>query len=105
MHNILSVFSSRFHHLACCTVLALSLAACGGDDPSSPAAGSSATASAATQPFMLNGVPETSVEAGTTYTYRPSATGSNGRVLAYSIVNKPEWANFAETTGELSGIA
>ena len=53
---------------------------------------------------MLNGVPETSVEAGTTYTYRPSATGSNGRVLAYSIVNKPEWANFAETTGEFSGI-
>jgi hypothetical protein len=53
---------------------------------------------------MLNGVPETFVEAGTIYKYMPSSSGSNGRVLAYDIVNKPEWATFSETTGELSGI-
>jgi len=31
-----------------------------------------------------------------------STTGSNGRVLSYDIVNKPEWATFVEATGVLS---
>jgi len=106
MFNKFSVSASKLHYLAWGTVLALSLAACGGDDPSSTAATSavtSATTSAATQPFTLNGVPETSVRAGSTYQYTPSASGSTGRVLAYDIVNKPEWATFVETSGELFG--
>jgi hypothetical protein len=61
------------------------------------------TTSAATQPFILHGEPQTFVQAGTLYQYTPSATGSNGRVLSYDIVNKPDWATFVETTGELSG--
>ena len=103
MHNKFSSAASKLHHLAWCTVLALSLAACGADDPSSTAAQTGATTSAAAQPFTLNGVPETSVTAGATYRYTPSSSGANGRVLAYDIVNKPEWATFDETSGELSG--
>ena len=61
------------------------------------------TTSAATQPFILHGEPQAFVQAGTLYQYAPSASGSNGRVLSYDIVNKPDWATFAETTGELSG--
>jgi hypothetical protein len=104
MYNTFSVPFSKFHHLAWCAVLALSLAACGGaDDPSSTAAQSSATTSAATQPFILNGVPQSFVEVGTLYRYMPSASGSNGRVLSYDIANKPDWATFVEASGELSG--
>src|ERR1700722_14075324 len=43
------------------------------------------------------------VQAGSIYQYTPSTTGSNGRVLAFDIVNKPDWAVFVEGTGELSG--
>ena len=55
------------------------------------------------QPFLLHGVPLATVEAGSSYLYKPSTSGSNGRVLSYEIVNKPEWATFTESTGELSG--
>jgi len=103
MHNKFSIAASKLHHLAWCTVLAISLAACGADDSASTAAQTSATTSAASQPFTLNGVPQTSVMAGSAYRYTPSASGVDGRVLAYDIVNKPEWAAFDETSGELSG--
>ena len=103
MYNKLSVPAAKLHHLAWGMVLALSLAACGADDPSSTAAQTSATTSAATQPFILHGEPQTFVQAGALYRYTPSASGSNGRVLSYDIVNKPDWATFVETTGELSG--
>jgi hypothetical protein len=109
MYNKFSVSVSKFHHLALCAVLALSLAGCGANDATSTAAQTSSTGttstttSAAVQPFLLHGVPMATVEAGSVYQYTPSTTGSNGRVLSYDIVNKPEWATFVEATGVLSG--
>ena len=111
MHNKFSVSAEKLQHLAWGAVLGLSLAACGADDPSSTAAQTSATASttpgtttsAATQPFLLNGEPQTFVRAGAMYRYIPSTSGSNGGVLSYEIVNKPDWATFVETSGELFG--
>ena len=91
-----------FQHLALGTLLALSLVGCSSDD-----AGGSSQAnlvnSTVTQPFMMNGVPLTSVPAGVEYRYQPRATNPSGRVLSYNVVNKPDWALFNETTGELSG--
>ena len=105
MYNTKSIFSSKIHHLAWGAVLALSLAGCGDDGTASTSttAGTSATTSAAAQPFLLHGVPMATVQAGSIYQYTPSTTGSNGRVLAFDIVNKPDWAVFVEGTGELSG--
>jgi len=37
------------------------------------------------------------------YSYRPHSSDPDSRVLSYDIVNKPDWANFSETNGELAG--
>ncbi len=47
--------------------------------------------------------PATEVELGNTYNYVPVATDSDGDQLTYSITNKPSWATFDTTTGQLSG--
>jgi hypothetical protein len=107
MYKNASVSFSRILHLACCAVVAATLAACGGsgsDSATSTAAATTSTTSAATQPFIVNGVPPASVRAGAKYQYIPSASNADGRTLSYSITNKPDWATFAETNGELSGV-
>ena len=91
----------KLRHLALGLVLALSLVACGSYDSTS--AQSSAMTSNATEPFIMNGVPITMVHAGVEYNYKPAASNPWGRVLAYNVVNKPDWATFNEATGELSG--
>jgi hypothetical protein len=102
MFNKFSVSASKFHHLACCAVLALSLAGCGADSTSSMSAQSSA-AGAATQPPVVSGAPSTAVTAGAMYRYLPRSSDPESRVLSYDILNKPEWAIFSEASGELTG--
>jgi hypothetical protein len=102
MFEKLSGANSTIQHLAWCAVVAVTLAGCGGDDGT--AAVTNGTTSAATQPFIVNGVPPTSVRAGAKYQYIPTAADSDGRALSYAITNKPDWATFGETNGELSGV-
>ncbi len=94
--------SFKLRHLALGLVLALSLVACGSDGSSSGTQ-SSVMANNTTEPFIMNGVPTTMIEAGAEYHYQPLSNNPSGRVLAYNVVNKPDWATFSETTGELSG--
>jgi len=89
----------RLHQLTLCAVAAISLAACGSDDTAS----SMSQPAASSPPPLINGTPPTSVYAEANYQYTPQASDANARVLAYDITNKPEWATFAEGTGELSG--
>jgi len=96
--------NSRILHLSWCATVAVTLAGCGGGGADATAPATNGTTSAATQPFIVNGVPPTSVRAGATYQYIPTAADSDGRVLSYAITNKPEWASFGETNGELSGV-
>ena len=52
---------------------------------------------------VISGSPATSVQAGTAYSFRPTASDANGDVLAFSIANRPAWATFNTATGQLSG--
>jgi hypothetical protein len=52
---------------------------------------------------VISGMPPTSVLAGSSYYFRPTATDANGDRLRFSIANKPAWANFSSRTGRLSG--
>ena len=52
---------------------------------------------------VISGSPGTSVQAGTAYNFRPSASDADGDALGFSITNKPAWAAFSSTTGQLSG--
>jgi hypothetical protein len=83
-------------------LVSLALLGCSSNDGASGAAGTQMS-SATVQPFMMNGVPITNAQAGAQYHYQPQATNPSGRVLSYNVVNKPDWATFSETTGELSG--
>jgi hypothetical protein len=73
---------------------------------------SDGTASASLAPFTItvtaapptiSGTPATSVKAGTAYSFTPTASSPRGGTLTFSITNKPAWATFSTTTGQLSG--
>lgn len=57
----------------------------------------------ASSPPTITGTPPTSVTAGSAYSFTPTAKGSSGSTLAFSIQNKPGWASFNASTGALSG--
>jgi hypothetical protein len=52
---------------------------------------------------VISGTPSTSVAAGSTYLFRPSASDVDGNMLAFSVSNKPVWAAFSTATGSLTG--
>jgi hypothetical protein len=51
----------------------------------------------------ISGTPSTSVTAGQAYSFTPAATDSYGRTLVFAITNKPAWATFSASSGQLSG--
>jgi hypothetical protein len=51
----------------------------------------------------ISGSPPTSVTAGSSYSFTPSASDVNNDTLTFSIQNKPSWATFSTTTGALTG--
>lgn len=51
----------------------------------------------------ISGSPARSVNAGSAYNFRPTATDRDSTVLAYSIANRPSWATFNTVNGQLSG--
>jgi hypothetical protein len=53
----------------------------------------------------ISGSPPTSVLASAAYSFRPAASDANGDPLTFSIQNKPAWAVFSASTGQLSGTA
>lgn len=54
-------------------------------------------------PPTIGGNPPTSVNAGSPYSFTPTASDPDGNTLSFSIQNRPSWANFDSTTGRLSG--
>jgi hypothetical protein len=57
----------------------------------------------ANTPPKITGTPATSVQAGSHYSFQPAASDADGNALTFSIGNKPSWATFSTTTGQLSG--
>ena len=51
----------------------------------------------------ISGSPAKSVVAGQAYVFEPKGTVEAGKKAAFSITDKPTWASFSATTGELSG--
>jgi hypothetical protein len=52
---------------------------------------------------VVSGSPSTTATVGTAYLFKPSATDAENGTLTWSIQNKPAWASFSTTTGQLSG--
>lgn len=51
----------------------------------------------------ISGSPATSASVGSSYSFKPTASDADGNSLAFSIKNKPSWATFSTSTGQLSG--
>ena len=51
----------------------------------------------------ISGQPPASVTAGTAYSFRPTASDTDGDPLSYSVQNLPAWASFSIATGTISG--
>jgi Putative Ig domain len=51
----------------------------------------------------ISGSPATSVNAGNTYSFTPKGADADGNSLGYSITNRPSWASFSTSTGQLTG--
>lgn len=84
------------------------LVGCGGDDDGE----STAAASSSTSPSQgatgntaptVTGQPGSSVLAGQSYSFQPSASDANGDSLSFTAVNVPSWASFSSSNGRLTG--
>lgn len=52
---------------------------------------------------VISGTPTSSLNAGSAYSFTPSASDADGDALTFSIANKPAWASFNTTNGQLAG--
>lgn len=59
--------------------------------------------STSNRPPTISGYPITSVTPGQAYSYRPTASDPDGNTLSFTIQNRPAWATFSTSTGQLSG--
>jgi len=57
----------------------------------------------ANSPPVISGTPAAQVVAGSAYLFQPTASDPNNDTLSFSISNRPSWATFNTTTGQLSG--
>jgi hypothetical protein len=53
--------------------------------------------------LTISGTPAAAVVVGTAYSFEPTAKGPSGDTLKFSLSNKPSWASFNTSTGQLSG--
>jgi hypothetical protein len=90
--------------------LALSLAACGSVGVGAGGSGSGTVGPASgptppptDSPPQISGSPATSIIAGHSYVFTPTASDPDGDALTFSIANMPDWASFDAATGLLMG--
>ncbi len=87
-------------------ITALLLAGCGGggdDSPSSSPQTDPDPPAATNSPPTIQGQPSTSVLAGQSYSFQPTANDPNGDALTFSATNLPSWLSVNASTGRLSG--
>ncbi len=94
---------ASFAALAFSCALVASCSSSGADDELPPEEAPPAEQVTGSAPVIF-GDPETSLMAGTQYLFVPEASDADGDILTFSIVNRPAWAEFDTTTGELQGI-
>ncbi len=94
------MFSKNFnfnHYLS--IILLVGITACGGggggggSDPEPPV----------NRAPSISGSPTLEIQAGSSYSFTPTASDPDGDTLTFSISNQPSWASFESTTGQLSG--
>ena len=75
----------------------------GAQTASLPAFTITVTSATSNRAPTISGSPAGSATVGTAYSFRPTASDPDGNTLGYSIQNRPSWATFNTSTGQLSG--
>jgi hypothetical protein len=75
----------------------------GGDSSASTANAGGGANAGANSPPTISATPATQASVGAAYTLAPQASDADGDTLAFSIQNKPTWAQFSTSTGQLTG--
>lgn len=75
----------------------------GGASASASDGAGSGSGDATNSPPTISGSPVTQASVGNVYSMMPQASDADGDSLAFSIQNKPDWAQFNTTTGQLTG--
>ena len=96
--------------LTLCLLSAATLAGCGqvGVSPGSTlttgatGAGSAGVSVGAPTAPTISGAPAAQAMVGMMYSFQPSTSGASDKPLTFSITNKPSWATFNTSTGQLS---
>jgi hypothetical protein len=91
----------------------LALAACGGDEEATAAAenpsqnpppsGNPPPPGGGNGAPTISGAPLTQVLQGQNYSFTPTASDPNGDNLTFTIANRPSWAAFSTSNGQLTG--
>jgi hypothetical protein len=86
----------------------LMLAGCGGDESEDAVAAAAPPTSPsgsieANRLPTITGSPRSTVMQGTAYAFTPNAADPDGNLLTFTVLNKPAWAAFDSSTGQLSG--
>jgi hypothetical protein len=55
------------------------------------------------QPPTIAGVPASAVVAGQAYAFAPAVTNPDKEALSFAVINRPAWATFNPSNGQLSG--
>jgi hypothetical protein len=87
--------------------LSVALAGCGGSSDAGSASSTDtnapAGASVASATPSVSGTPPLVVAAENRYSFQPTLVNPSGVAVSFNIANKPVWATFGPSTGELSG--
>lgn len=75
----------------------------GGGGGGSSASASNGNNAGANTPPTISATPTTEANVGAAYAFAPQANDADGDTLAFSIQNKPTWADFNTATGRLTG--
>ncbi len=98
--------NKRLHGASILAAIALAIVGCGGGGggSGSPSTGNqNDPGGSGNAAPTIQGQPGTTVGVSQTYTFRPSASDSNGDSLTYSAANLPDWLSLNAATGALSG--
>ena len=80
------------------------LSACGDDTAQTADTSAPSTGTFVNSPPQITGIPAATATPGTPYSFRPAAADANNDPLTFVIDNRPPWATFSSTTGELAGM-
>jgi hypothetical protein len=98
-----SIIGKRLPQAALCVFAALALTACGDEVTSGSTDAASPEGQLASNRTTIEGTPPVAVDAGSTYTFTPTAVDPDNAPIAFSIKNMPHWAHFDNSAGRLSG--